>query len=138
MLSISGAMGDDLSNTPYSPMNFKNALSGIAVKDIDAAITWYEGLIGRPPDIRPLDRVAAWQFPEGGWIEVFRDEERAGMSTVILAVVSLEFQLAELAKKGIPVTCHSPSNDIGEVGIISDPDGNRIVFAGPLTGVLDD
>jgi catechol 2,3-dioxygenase-like lactoylglutathione lyase family enzyme len=119
-------------------MNFKNALSGIAVKDIDAAIIWYEGLIGRPPDIRPLEHVAAWQFPEGGWIEVFRDEERAGMSTVILAVVSLEFQLAELAKKGIPVSYHTPSEDIGEVAIIGDPDGNRIVFAGPLTGVLDD
>ncbi|GAA5116669.1 VOC family protein [Luteolibacter yonseiensis] len=119
-------------------MNFRNALSGIAVKDIDAAIIWYEALIGRPPDIRPMDRVAAWQFPEGGWIEVFREEERAGMSTVILAVASLELQLAELAKTGIAVTYNTPSKDIGEVAIIEDPDGNRIVFAGPLTGVLDD
>lgn len=119
-------------------MNFNNALAGIAVKDIDAAIVWYEGLIGRPPDVRPLERVAAWQFREGGWIEVFTDEKRAGMSTVIFAVVSLESQLADLAEKGIPVMNVTPSADIGEIAIIADPDGNQIVFAGPLTGVLDD
>lgn len=119
-------------------MNFRNALSGIAVKDIDAAIIWYESLIGRPPDVRPLDRVAAWQFPEGGWIEVFRDEKRAGMSTVIFAVASLDLQMKDLAEKGIPVTYHTPSEDIGEVAIVDDPDGNRVVFAGPLTGVSDD
>lgn len=119
-------------------MNFKNALAGISVHEIGAAIAWYESLIGRPPDIRPLGHVAAWQFPEGGWIEVFQDEQRAGMCTVILAVVSMETQLADLAARGIPVNYVTPSPEIGEVGIISDPDGNQIVFAGPLTGVLDD
>ncbi len=119
-------------------MNFKNALAGISVKNIDAAIVWYEGLIGRPPDIRPMEHVAAWQFPGGGWIEVFCDEKRAGMSTVIFAVVSLESQLEALEKKGIDVTHLTPSEHIGEVAIVSDPDGNQIVFAGPLTGVMDD
>ena len=119
-------------------MNFKNALAGIAVKDIDASIVWYQELLGRPPDIRPLAHVAAWQFPEGGWIEVFRDEMRAGQSTIILAVVSLESQLEALAEMGAEVTHLAPSAEIGEVAIIHDPDGNRVVFAGPLTGVLDD
>lgn len=120
------------------PMNFRNALAGVAVSDIAAAIVWYEALIGRPPDIRPLDHVAGWQFPGGGWIEVFVEKERAGMSTVIFAVLSVEKQLEELAEKGIPVTKVTPSEDIGEVSMIQDPDGNRIVFAGPLTGVMDD
>lgn len=119
-------------------MNFQNALAGIAVNDIEAAIAWYEGLIGRPPDIRPLDHVAAWQFPQGGWIEVFKDESRAGQATVIFAVTSLESQLEDLAAKGIAVTHMTPSADIGEVASINDPDGNQIVFAGPLTGILDD
>ena len=119
-------------------MNFKNALAGISVNDIEAAIAWYESLIGRPPDIRPMENVAAWQFPEGGWIEIFRDEKRAGQSTVIFAVVSLESQLESLADKGISVTQIVPHEDIGEVAIVNDPDGNQIVFAGPLTGVMDD
>ncbi len=119
-------------------MNFKNALAGISVNNIDDAVAWYEKLIGRPPDIRPLETVAAWQFPEGGWIEVFKDEQRAGQSTVIFAVISLESQLEELAACGIQVNYVTPSVEIGEVAIIEDPDGNQIVFAGPLTGVLDD
>ena len=119
-------------------MNFKNALAGIAVRDIEAAIAWYEDLIGRPPDVRPLSHVAAWQFPEGGWIEIFTDEKRAGQATVIFAVTSLESQLENLAEKGIPVSRMTPSADIGEVASINDPDGNQIVFAGPLTGILDD
>jgi predicted enzyme related to lactoylglutathione lyase len=119
-------------------MNISNALAGLAVNDFEAAIVWYETLIGRPPDIRPLDHVAGWQFREGGWIEIFRDVRRAGKSTVILAVVSLESQLADLSKMGIKVNHVTPSPDIGEVAIIEDPDGNQIVFAGPLTGVMDD
>jgi hypothetical protein len=119
-------------------MNFQNALAGVAVKDIDAAIVWYEELIGRPPDIRPLSHVAAWQFPGGGWVEVFSDEGRAGKSLVIFAVASLNSQITALAEKGITATHITPSDDVGEVVMIEDPDGNQIVFAGPLTGVLDD
>lgn len=119
-------------------MNFNNALAGIAVRDIEAAIVWYERLIGRPPDIRPLEKVAAWQFRQGGWIEVFTDGTRAGMSTVIFAVASLEEQLTTLAQMGIPVQNVTPSADIGEIAIIADPDGNQLVFAGPLSGVMDD
>ncbi len=119
-------------------MNFNNALAGIAVKNIDAAIVWYEQLIGRPPDVRPLEVAVAWQFREGGWIQVFADQKRAGMSTVIFAVASLEDQLIALEEKGIPVMNVTPSADIGEIAIISDPDGNQLVFAGPLTGVMDD
>lgn len=118
-------------------MNFKNALAAVAVKNFEALTAWYETLVGRPPDIRPMEHVAAWQFPGGGWIEVFRDPDRAGFSTVILAVVSLESQLEALKGLAIPFKIVSPS-DIGEVAIINDPEGNQIVFAGPLTGVLDD
>ena len=118
-------------------MNFNNALAGVSVNDFEAAVKWYQTLIGRPPDIVPMETVAAWQFRDGGWLEVFRDEERAGKSTVILAVASLPIQLDELSRLGIPVEIVSPPN-IGEVAMIADPDGNRVVFAGPLTGVLDD
>ena len=119
-------------------MNFRNALAGVAVSDIAAAIEWYEALVGRPPDIRPLPHVAGWQFPGGGWVEVFVDKERAGKSTVIFAVLNTEKQLEELAARNIPIIYETPSEEIGEVAMVEDPDGNRIVLAGPLTGVMDD
>jgi len=118
-------------------MNIKNALAGISIKDIEASVAWYRSLIGRPPDIRPLDHVAGWQFPGGGWIEIFEDEKRAGSSTVIFAVESQESQLELLETSGIPVE-HMNIPSIGDVAIIRDLDGNMIVFAGPTTGILDD
>ncbi|MES2476863.1 MAG: VOC family protein [Verrucomicrobiota bacterium] len=118
-------------------MNIKNALAGISVREIEAAAAWYRAVIGRPPDIRPMDGVAGWQFPGGGWVEIFEDSERAGFSTVILAVESLEQQLELTAKLGIEVE-NKEIPSIGTVALIRDPDGNMIVFAGPTTGVLDD
>lgn len=118
-------------------MNFKNALAGISVNHIESTVVWYRALIGRPPDIRPLPHVAAWQFPGGGWIEAFEDPDRAGKSTVIFAVESLEEQLETLERLQIPVE-NQEIPSIGTVAIIHDPDGNMLVFAGPTTGVLDD
>ncbi len=119
-------------------MNFQNALAGLSVNDIQAAIVWYQALIGRPPDIRPMPHVAGWQFPGGGWVEIFEDPARAGNCTVIFAIVSLERQLEELEAMGITVINMTPSEFVGEVAIIYDPDGNQIVFADPRTGVMDD
>jgi predicted enzyme related to lactoylglutathione lyase len=118
-------------------MNIKNALAGISVKEIEAAVVWYRALVGRPPDVRPMPGVAGWQFPGGGWIQVFEDQERAGASTVIFAVENLEDQLETVASLGIEVENREISA-IGTVALIRDPDGNLIAFAGPSTGVLDD
>lgn len=118
-------------------MNIKNALAGISVNEIEASVIWYRAIIGRPPDIRPMPGVAGWQFPGGGWVEIFEDLERAGSSTVILAVESLEEQLETIAGLDIEVE-DKEIPAIGTVALIRDPDGNLIVFAGPTTGVLDD
>lgn len=127
----------DCYKIPLRKMNIKNSLAGISVKEFEPAVTWYRSLIGRPPDILPMENVAGWQFPGGGWVEIFQDEIRAGSSTVIFAVESIETQLEELAISHIPVE-HREIPSIGTVFIIHDPDGNKIVFAGPTTGVLDD
>ncbi len=118
-------------------MNFKNALAAVAVDDIEAAVAWYKSLIGRPPDNRPMDGVASWQFREGGWLEVFEEKERAGKGTMIFAVVSLETQLEDLANRQVAFE-RIDHAQLGEIAVVWDPDGNRLVFAGPLTGVLDD
>ena len=130
------ASGDQIPK-PFQTMNIKNALAGISIKEIDSAVVWYRALVGRPPDIRPMEGVAGWQFPGGGWIEIFEDEARAGSSTVIFAVESLESQLDTIAELGIEVE-NKEIPSIGTVALIHDPDGNMIVFAGPTTGVLDD
>jgi hypothetical protein len=50
-----------------------NALAGIAARDLDAAIPWYERLFDRSPDSCPMSEVAEWKFDGGGWIQVLRE-----------------------------------------------------------------
>jgi hypothetical protein len=67
-------------------MPIVSALAGIMVNNLDAAVAWYEKLLDRPADKRPMDGLAEWQMPDGGWIQVYEDKERAGFSSVTFAV----------------------------------------------------
>ena len=53
-------------------MPFTEVFAGIAVRDRDAAIEFYESLLGAPPTMLPNDDEAAWQLTGGGWLYVPR------------------------------------------------------------------
>ena len=61
-------------------MAILNALAGIMVSDLTTAEPWYERLLARPADSRPMEGLAEWKLADGGWIQVFQDTERAGLS----------------------------------------------------------
>lgn len=107
-------------------MSIVNALAGIAVKDIDVAVLWYEQILG--PASRPMDEVAEWQLPNGGCLQVFEDGNRAGLSSVTLVVEDLDREIAGLESKGIHIGETSRS-DLVDVAIVQDHDGNQVVFA---------
>ena len=107
-------------------MSIVNALAGIAVKDIDAAVLWYEQILG--PASRPMEEVAEWQLPNGGCVQVFEDGNRAGLSSVTLMVEDLDREIAGLESKGIHIDETSRS-DLVDVAIVQDQDGNQVVFA---------
>jgi hypothetical protein len=109
-------------------MDITNALAGVAVKDLPSAVAWYERLLGRPPDERPMEGLAEWEFSKGGWLQVFQDVARAGSSSVTLVENKLDERLADLRAKGVNIGSTSTS-DYVSTAIVSDPDGNRIVFA---------
>jgi hypothetical protein len=107
-------------------MSIVNALAGIAVKDIDAAVIWYEQILG--PASRPMDEVAEWQLPNGGCLQVFEDGIRAGLSSVTLVVEDLDREIAGLESKGIRIDETSRSALV-DLAIVQDHDGNQVVFA---------
>ncbi len=109
-------------------MPVTNALAGIAVNEIEAAIHWYSQLLGRGPDQRPMPNVAEWQFEKGGWIQIFEDEDRAGASSMTLVETDLDKRIADLKAKDIPIQSRTNSPKT-RTAIIEDEDGNRIVFA---------
>src|SRR5688500_11531220 len=109
-------------------MAIVNALAGIMVSDLAAAAAWYEQLLDRPADSRPMEGLAEWRLPDGGWIQVFHDETRAGLSLVTFMVSDRDAELAELKAKGILVDATTTS-DYVKTATLTDPSGNRVVFA---------
>ena len=114
------------------PMNIQNSLAGIAVRDLNAATRWYEKLLSKPADQKPMPEVAEWAFPRGGWIQVFRDSDRAGKSSVTFSVSDLKTEVDHLRSLDLSVGDVQESKQVKTV-IINDRDGNQLVFAQPLT-----
>src|ERR1700694_6117556 len=81
-------------------MPFTEVFAGIAVRDRDAAIEFYERLLGAPPTMLPNDDEAAWQLTGGGWLYVLRDADRAGKAVVTLLVDDLDERLPPAPARG--------------------------------------
>jgi catechol 2,3-dioxygenase-like lactoylglutathione lyase family enzyme len=75
-----------------------HVFAGIPVADYDAALAWYERLLGRPPDVIVTDKEAMWQVADRGWIYVVGETKRAGNALLTLLVDNLEDHVAELAE----------------------------------------
>jgi predicted enzyme related to lactoylglutathione lyase len=109
-------------------MTIDNAIASLAVKDLKAAVSWYERVIGRSADSTPMPEVAEWKFARGGWLQVYQLPERAGAGSCTLAVSALDQVIAHLDRLGID-TSERPSGEKVKTVMITDPDGNHIAFA---------
>ncbi len=108
-------------------MTITNAIASVAVKNLEAASAWYEKVLGRPADSRPMPEVAEWKFERGGWLQIYELSARAGSGSFTLAVQNMENQVTRLQKLGIQGQRRSGPKV--ETLMIADPDGNHIAFA---------
>jgi hypothetical protein len=109
-------------------MAFTEVFAGIAIAEIGSARSWYERLLGRPPDMLPNDNEAAWQLAGQGWIYLVGDAERAGHALVTVLVDDLDGLLAGLTERGLePGPVETLGNGVRKASI-TDPDGNQISF----------
>lgn len=111
-------------------MAIDHVLAVVPVTDIDAARAWYERLLGRPADNRPMDNLAEWQVTDTGWMQVFHDAHRAGSALLNFAVDDLEEHVADVAGRGLAPGAIETANKDVRLSAIADPDGNRITFIG--------
>jgi predicted enzyme related to lactoylglutathione lyase len=112
-------------------MAITEVFAGVAVRDRDVAIEFYERLLGAPPTMLPNDDEAAWQLRPGGWLYVVRDAERAGSAVVTLLVDDLDDRLAAVASRRIDVGPIEIKGGGTRTTWITDPDGNRIQLGQP-------
>jgi hypothetical protein len=109
-------------------MSVVNILAAVAVKNFEGSVSWYEQLLDRPPDSRPMDGLAEWSFSKGGWMQVYADSARAGYCSVTMVEDALDDRVKSLEEKGIEVGPMTRT-DFVKTAIVRDPDGNQLVFA---------
>ena len=114
-------------------MPVTTVLAVVAVSDLERSRQWYERLFGRPADITPMGTLAEWQITYDGWLQVFRDEKRAGASYLTLGVDDLDQQVEALAARDLPVEEIEADRPM-RLAQIKDPDGNVITFGQKLKG----
>lgn len=109
---------------------FAGMLGNCTVSDLERAERWYALVFGRGPDRRPMDGLLEWSLGPDFGIQVWREPERSGHSTVVLEVPDLVAAATSLSEAGI---AHDGPDPGGGARILqlADPDGNRIVLAGP-------
>jgi len=111
-------------------MSIEHVLAVVPVADLATAYGWYERLLGRPADNRPMDSLAEWQVTETGWIQLFHDTGRAGGTLLNFAVNDLDRHVSDLSSRGLAPGPIEAANKNVRLSAITDPDGNRITFIG--------
>ncbi|MFD7296917.1 VOC family protein [Streptomyces sp. NPDC059897] len=115
-------------------MKIARVLMVAPVRDIDTAVTWYERLLGRAPDTRPMPSLADWHLTSDGWLQVFVDPERAGSTLLNLEVPDLDEALARLAERGLTAGPVQTGGVRSRFAAVTDPDGNRVtLLENPVT-----
>lgn len=105
-----------------------NVLAVVPVSDMDAAETWYERLLGRPADNRPMPGLADWHLTDGGWMQIFHDAGSAGSTSVNLVVADLPTAAEEITGRGLGVDEIVEASAGVRLLPIADPDGNTITL----------
>ncbi len=104
--------------------------AGIPVSDYEAALPWYERLLGSEPTFLAHATEAVWELAERRSLFIVEDPERAGYATQTIIVDDLEALVSEIAGRGIePADRETYSNGVRKA-IYRDADGNEVGFGG--------
>jgi glyoxylase I family protein len=110
-------------------VSVNRVLAGVAVADVDAALSWYARLFGRPADARPMEGLAEWHVAGGGALQVIARADRAGRSLLTLDVEDLAHELAAMRERGLDAgALDDTTSDKVLIATTTDPDGNEITL----------
>ncbi len=111
-------------------LDISAVLAGVAVSDLDRSVRWYETVLGREPDARPMPPLADWYFGDYT-LQLFHDPDRAGGSMTTLVVADVSEARANLASRGVDLVVDDSTSDKVKFGQLADPDGNSISLVEP-------
>jgi predicted enzyme related to lactoylglutathione lyase len=97
------------------------------VRDLEAALAWYERFMGGPADDHPLPDMVQWRNMGAAGLELWRDDARAGNAVMTIVVPNLTAEKKRLAAEGISPATES-SGDFGAAATFFDQENNRIIW----------
>lgn len=100
--------------------------------DIERSAAWFERLFGRAPDASPMDGLKEWHHEAHAGFQLFANDADAGHGCLTLIVTGLEAERRRLVDAGLKIETVR-SGDVASVFQLSDPDGNVVVFAEPVS-----
>jgi hypothetical protein len=104
--------------------------AGTPVRDFQAALPWYERLLGSPPSFLPHETEAVWELGEHRYLYIVQEPEHAGHAVTTVMVNDLDERMAGIADRGIePHLRETYGNGVRKTTYV-DPDGNRIALGG--------
>lgn len=107
-------------------MDTARVLMVAPVRSVEEAVVWYERLLGRPANTRPMPSLADWHLTPSGWLQVFEDAERAGSALLNLEVPDRDKALAQLKQRGLNTEPVQTGGTRTRFAALHDPDGNGI------------
>jgi catechol 2,3-dioxygenase-like lactoylglutathione lyase family enzyme len=102
--------------------------AGLRVRDFQAALPWYERLLGEP-SMFPHETEAVWTLADERYVYIV-EHPAAGSSVVTVMVDDLDAVLAAIAERGLePDERETYGNGVRKM-TFRDPDGNEVAFGG--------
>lgn len=108
--------------------------AGISVSDYQAALAWYEKLLGAPPSFFPNDVEAVWAVGEHRYVYIEQVPEHAGHAQVLLFVDDHEERVAAISERGIEPSKRETYDNGVRKTTYYDADGNEFAFGGQGPG----
>lgn len=110
-------------------MTFERLLAQAVVTDLDVAEHWYSTLLGGGPHARPMDGLLEWRLADTFGVQIWLDPTRAGKGAMVIDESDLDGLANRLREAGVEHGGPQPGGG-ARVLILSDPDGNQVVFCG--------
>ena len=108
--------------------------AGVAVSDLQRAVSWFERFLGEAESFQSNDTEHVWTVSEHRYLYVELKPEHAGHAMVTLFVADFDGFVDAVAARGIkPQTMETYGNGVRKA-IYRDPDGNEVGVGGPPQG----
>ncbi len=103
--------------------------AGLRVRSFQAALPWYEQLLGEPAFF-PHSTEAVWTLADERSVYVVEHPDGAGNSVVTVFVGDLDAQIAAISGRGLEPDERETLSDGVRKAVFRDADGNEVVVAG--------